>query len=190
MARVLRRRRRRYSPSAGWQRRVAFLRGDLAGARRTTGCLSRPTRAAGSSRGRPPPAVFGPAALARVLGAPATSVSEARTRRTNEQPAAVSSSLTRLNVAAQKIEVGGWARGLRASHHPLDVTVIVTTPGRAGTLMVRCSARGVTDGTLVEAGSGAGGCPRFACSTRSSVFAILVSAYSRSRPLQKRTLVQ
>jgi hypothetical protein len=89
---------------AAWQRRAAFLRGDLAGARRTTGCLSRPTRAAGSSRGRPPPAVFGPAALARVLGAPATSVSEARTRRTNEQPTAVSSSLTRLNVAAQKIE--------------------------------------------------------------------------------------
>jgi hypothetical protein len=35
-----------------------------------TDCLRRPTRAAGSSRGRPPPAVFGPAALARVLGAP------------------------------------------------------------------------------------------------------------------------
>jgi hypothetical protein len=51
------------------------------------------------------PAVFGPAALARALGTLATSVSEARTRRTNEgQPTAVSSSLTRLNVAAQKIE--------------------------------------------------------------------------------------
>jgi hypothetical protein len=36
----------------------------------TTDCLRRPTRPAGSSRGRPPPAVFGPAALARVLGAP------------------------------------------------------------------------------------------------------------------------
>jgi hypothetical protein len=35
-----------------------------------TDCLRRPTRAAGSSRGRPPPAVFGPAVLARVLGAP------------------------------------------------------------------------------------------------------------------------
>jgi hypothetical protein len=105
MARVARGRRRRYSPSAGglgtssscstrrscrtWAPRL----------QRTTGCLSRPTRAAGSSRGRPPPAVFGPAALARVLGAPATSVSEARTRRTNEeQPTGVSSSLTRLSV--------------------------------------------------------------------------------------------
>ena len=46
--------------------------------------------------------------------------------------------------------------------------------------MVRCSARGVTGGTLVEAGSGAGGCPRFACSTRSSVFAILVSVHCKN----------
>jgi hypothetical protein len=199
MARVARGRRRRYSPSAGglgtssscstrrscrtWAPRL----------QRTTGCLSRPTRAAGSSRGRPPPAVFGPAALARVLGAPATSVSEARTRRTNEeQPTGVSSSLTRLSVVKKPRvkRLAGGARGVRASHHPLGVTVIVTTPSRAGTLMARCSARGVTGGTLVEAGSGAGGRPA-SRGRRALVSSLYLSHGVHPNPsLQKRTLVQ
>jgi hypothetical protein len=65
--------------------------------------------------------------------------------------------------------------------------VIVTTPGRAGTLMVRGWARYLTGGTLVEAGSCAAHTSR---ARPSGISYACLMAYTPTCPLQKRKLVQ
>lgn len=67
--------------------------------------------------------------------------------------------------------------------------VIVTTPGRAGTLMVRGWARDLTGGTLVEAGSRTAGAHTSRARPWGVSYACLM-AYTPTRPLQKRKLVQ
>jgi hypothetical protein len=67
--------------------------------------------------------------------------------------------------------------------------VIVMTPGRAGTLMVRGWARDLTGGTLVEAGSRTADAHTSRARPWGVSYACLM-AYTPTRALQKRKLVQ